>query len=157
MMRRSKEIAAAAIAFATIFAIFWYCRQEKVRIEYHLQGLQRAGHMLDVLAGKVPQTPGDRVRRLLSFNDSNSHWADIMERHEKALLRLGYLTRQEFRYSAGAFSAEEVRTNCLFLMGDYTASFSIAPSQGVIEVVARPVEMKTWAILISELDKQQRQ
>jgi hypothetical protein len=113
--------------------------------------------MLDVLAGNVPQAPGDRVRRLLSLHDSNSHWAAIMDRHEKALLRLGYLTRQEFRCSPGAFSTEELRTNCLSLMGDYTASFSIAPSQGVVEVVARPAEMKTWAVLIRKLDKQPRQ
>jgi len=114
--------------------------------------------MLDVLAGVVPQTPRDRVTRLsamLLLKDTNSEWSDSYNRHTGALVRLGYLTSQEFAFSGGQFPTGKFYTNFWPLMSDGTSSFTCM-SNGVIRVVARPSEMKSWASLIRELDSRQR-
>jgi len=153
MRSRSKRIVLVAIVLAGASAILVYFSRDDVRIQYHVHRMQRAGHLLDVLAGKVPQTRRDRVARLLSWPDSNSHWFDTYQHHQDTLLRLGYLTRQEFLFSRGTPSANELLTNALPLMSDWTSSFSLSESQAVVQVVARPADMNAWAALIGELDK----
>jgi hypothetical protein len=138
---------------STIFAYFW---GEAVRIQYHVHGMQRADHILDVLAGKVPQARRDRVTRMLGFPDTNSHWADTYAHHRDTLIRLGYLTRQEFPFSPGTFTVDELLTNALLLMSDGTASFSLPQGKSVVQVVARPAEMSAWAVLIGELERRHR-
>jgi hypothetical protein len=153
MGSRSKRIVMVAVVLAGVSGIFAYCSRDDVRIQYHVHCMQRAGHLLDVLAGKVPQTRRDRVTRMLRGPDSNSHWADTFQRHQDALLRLGYLTRQEFPFSRGTPAADELLTNALPLMSDWTSSFSSSQSQAVVQVVARPADMNAWAALIGKLDK----
>jgi hypothetical protein len=156
MRSRSKRVILAAVVLAVVSGIFAYFSRDEARIQYHLHQMQRAGHLLEVLAGKVPQTRHDRVTRLLSWPDTNSHWADIYQHHEDALIRLGYLTRQEFPFSRGAFTSDELLTNALPLMSDWTGSFSLSRSQAVVQVLARPAQMGAWAALIGELDKRHR-
>jgi hypothetical protein len=140
-----------AVVLAVVSGIFAYFSRD-VRIQYHLDRMQRAGHLLDVLAGKAPQTRRDRVTRLLSWPDTNSRWSDNFQQHREALLRLGYLTTQEFPFSRDALTTDELLTNALPLMSDWTASFSLSQSQAVVRVVARPAQMGAWAALIEKLD-----
>jgi len=142
-----------AIVLAGVTGIFACFFRDDVRIQYHLDRMQRAGHLLDVLAGKVPQTRRDRVTRLLSWPDTHSRWAETFQQHQDALLRLGYLTRQEFPFSRGALTTDELLTNALPLMSDGTASFSLSQSQAVVQVIARPAQMSAWAALIEKLDR----
>ena len=145
-----------AVVLAGAFAIVACFHWDTLRIRHHVAAMQRAGRMLDVLAGAVPQTLSDRVTRILSLDPSNSHWSDSYNHHEDALIRLGYLTRREFPFSRGTFTEDELRTNALPLMSDWTSSCWLSQSQAVVRVVARPTEMSAWAALIGELDRRHK-
>jgi hypothetical protein len=129
---------------------------ESYQIRYRLAALQRDGHMLEVLAGLAPQTRSDRLWRafrLLNRKDTNSSYGDSCMKHREALLRLGYLARREFAFPTQALAVAELRTNALHLMSNYTATYWLSQSQAVVQVVARPVEMRAWVELIGELDR----
>jgi hypothetical protein len=64
---------------------------------------------------------------------------------------------RDFPFSRDAFKADELLTNALPLMSDWTASFSFPRTQAVVRVVARPAQMSAWAALIGELEKRHRQ
>jgi hypothetical protein len=151
-----KKILCAVVLSLGLLGPLAYFRSDSYQIRYHLAALQRAGHILDVFARFAPQTLSDRAYRafrLLSRKDTNSSYGDSCTEHQEALLRLRYLTRQEFAFPAQALAVAEFRTNALHLMSDYTATYSLSQSQSVVQVVARPVEMRAWGELIGELNR----
>jgi hypothetical protein len=152
-----KAVAGLACIAAVLLSIF-VARDDALRIRYHLAAMRRAEHMVEVLAGVVPQTPRDRVTRLsalLRRKDTNSAWSDSHSHHRDALVRLGYLNSQEFAFSGGSFPTGNFYTNFWPLMSDGTSS-CVFMSNGIVRVFARPTEMKPWASLIRELDSKQR-
>jgi hypothetical protein len=151
-----KTVAGLACLAAVLLSVF-VVRDDTLRIRYNVAAMRRAEHMAEVLAGVVPQTRRDRVTRLSAMllrKDTNSGWSDSHSHHRDALVRLGYLTSQEFAFSGGAFPTGKFYTNFWPLMSDGTSSCTFM-SNGVVRVFARPTEMKSWASLISELDRKQ--
>jgi hypothetical protein len=151
-----KAVAGLACTVALLLSVF-VSRDNTLRIRYHVAAMRRAVHMGDVLAGVVPQTRRDRIARVfavLCWKDTNSGWADSHTRHRDALVRLGYLSQRQFGFPSGQFPTGKYYTNFLPLMRDGTSSFTIM-SNGVIEVVAQPAQMVSWAALISKLESRQ--
>ena len=150
-------ILCAAVLSLGLLGLLAHFSSDSYQIRYHLAALQRAGHILEMFAGFAPQTLSDRVYRafrLLNRKDTNSSYGESCLKHQEALLRLGYLTRQEFAFPTQALAAAEFRTNALHLMSsDYTASYSLSQSQSAVQVVARPAEMRAWGELIGELNR----
>ena len=152
---KRKILCAVAVLLGSLGLVAHFS-SESYQIRYQLAALQRDSHILDVLAGFAPQTRSDRVWRafrLLNRKDTNSSYGDSCLKHREALIRLGYLTRQEFAFRTQALAVAELRTNALHLMSDYTATYSLSQSQAVVQVVARPVEMSAWVELIGELNR----
>jgi hypothetical protein len=163
MRLSGRMLASIAVIAFLAFAVVWLFRGP-LGIKYHLWRLHQAE--LRIFASG-PSNPLDVVVGFLVGRRTSADWSAVRDRHEEALIRMGYFARREFPFTnqhvtAGQlvriardgfgtqFSSVVVITNGQRLSGTTVASSSFA------RIVAPVEEMKDWDALITDLDGRAR-
>ena len=157
-IRNSAKIALAA---AILVAVVVCCNSEALRVRYHLWALRRAERGMF----RPANSSGTFVGVLSdSLSRSWEYWSKDRDRHEEALLRLGYLSRQEFPFTNRTLSARQLFTNaqsrfatrmttmCVLTNGQPLSATSVC-ARSVVRVTAPRTEEEQWRTLISEFDQ----
>jgi hypothetical protein len=158
-----KQAAAIAFAGTVVLGGVLYLRRDALRVRYHLWVLQGAEQAL-ATPRKSPTTFFGAFSEML-----RPRWEDCekaFERHEEALVRLGYLSRQEFLFTSRTLNAAQLMTNaqarfstrmttlCVLTNGQPLSASSVCTSS-VVRVTAPKSEEQKWSALIREFDKKE--
>lgn len=104
---------------------------------------------------------------LFSGHSGYQDLAEAFDLHEEALVRLGYLSRQEFPFTNRALNARQLWTNahsrfatrgtslCVLTNGQPLGATFVCTSS-VVRVMAPGNEEEQWKTLISEFDQKTR-
>jgi hypothetical protein len=165
LMRTQKGtlVKISVVALLLTAGVLWLFR-DSLRVQYHLRAERHAGQQM--FAPK-PSTLGQQVVAFLLHRPSWEAWSKVREDHEDALVRLGYLSRQEFSFTNRTLNAMQLMTNarsgfstlmttiCVLTNGQPLSATSVCTSS-VVRVTAPKNEGKKWRTLISELDQNTR-
>ena len=147
-----------------------YLGRHALRVRYHLWALR--GDEQRILAPvKSPVTFVGKLSALLSevlrTRRSWEDWLKDRDHHEEALVRLGYLSRQEFSFTNRTLNAMRLMTNaqsrfstrmtslCVLTNGQFLSATSVC-TNSVVRVIAPKNEAEKWRTLISESDQNTR-
>jgi len=140
--------------------VLWKFR-DSLRVQYHLRAERHASQQMFAPA---PSTFGQRVMALLLRRPSWEAWSKVREDHEEALVRLGYLSRQEFSFTNRTLNAIQLMTDarlgfatrmttlCVLTNGQPMSATSVCTSS-VVRVTAPKNELEKWRTLVSEFDQ----
>src|ERR1041385_722035 len=98
----------AAFAATIVLAAVLYGNRDALRIRYHLWALRGNAQMM-LAPRKSPTTFFGVLSEMLT-----PRWEDCSkacDHHEEALIRIGYLSRQEFLFTNGTLNAVQLMTN----------------------------------------------
>ena len=155
------------ISAMTLFltaGVLWLSRDSlrvQYLVQYHLRAERHAGQEMFAPA---PSTFGQQVVAFLLRRRSWEALSKAREDHEEALVRLGYLSRQEFSFTNRTLNAMQLMTNarlgfstrmtalCVLTNGQPLSAMSVCTSS-VVRVTAPKNEAEKWRTLISELDQ----
>ncbi len=152
------KICVVTLLFTAV--VLWLFR-DSLRVQYHLRAERLAGQQMFAPA---PSTFGQQVVAFLLRRPSWEGWSRAREDHEEALVRLGYLSRQEFSFTNRTLNAMQLMTNarlsfstrmttiCVLTNGQPLSATSVC-SSSVVKVVAPKNEAEKWRTLISEFDQ----
>jgi len=130
-------------------------------MRYHLWAF-RANAQMMFTPRKSPTTFFGELSEML-----RPRWEDCSkacDHHEEALLRLGYLSRQEFSFTNRTLNAMQLMTNaqsrfstrmatlCVLTNGQPLSASSVCTSS-VVRVTAPKSEEQKWCALIREFDQ----
>jgi hypothetical protein len=158
-VRRRSAIILEAVVIAGGFAALFYPWNES-RTEYHIR------KYLDAEKEAHGQTFTQRVGAMWRnwIGDSSQRWMDMsnpnnpyarMDRHEQALIHLGYLEKREFYLTniAGRRVAYELQVVASKGLDDQMwRAYSFEPETNKIEVRARRVDMRKWEEMVRKVD-----
>jgi hypothetical protein len=136
-----------------LLLIVVWARWNDLRLHWHLAEMRRADRMLLVLSGARTMSGSDKANAIFHFLlgiRANSDWSDWYVRHEDALLRMGYLAREEVPYSNQRVPAllrmSAWSSNQIFSLRFLTASSSVV-------VTAPTNEIGRWKVLVADFDQ----
>ena len=162
---RTQKRALAKISVATLLltaSVLWLFR-DFLRVQYHIRAERHAGQQMFAPA---PSTFRQQVVAFLLRRPSWEAWSKSRDGHEEALVRLGYLSRQEFSFTNRTLNAMQLWTNaqrfssrvtslCVLTNGQRLSATSVCTSS-VVRVTAPKNEAEKWGILVSEFDQNTR-
>jgi hypothetical protein len=152
-----------AVTLLLTAGVLWLFR-DSLKVHYHLRAERHAGQQMFVPA---PSTFGGQLLAFLVRRPSWEVWSKVREDHEEALVRLGYLARQEFSFTNRTLNATQLLTSarsgfstrmtslCVLTKGQPLSATSVCTSS-VVRVTAPKSEAQQWRTLISELDQKTR-
>jgi len=140
-----------AVTFLLTAGVLWLFR-DSLRVQYHLRVERLAGQQMFAPA---PSTFEKQVVAFLLRRPSSQAWSRAREAHEEALVRLGYLSRQEFSLTNRTLNAMRLVTNarlgfstrmttlCVLTNGQPLSATSVCTSS-VVRVTAPKSEAEKW-------------
>src|SRR6267378_4531951 len=103
-----KKGARIALGVTLFVAVVLYFSRDALQIRYHLWALREAERMMFI---KSPGTFFGKLSEVLRPRHSWKDWSKACDHHEEALVRLGYLSRQEFSFTNRTLNAVQLKTN----------------------------------------------
>jgi len=164
-MRNQKRmlVKVSAVLLLLTASVPWLFR-DFLRVQYHLRAERRAAKQMFAPA---PSTFVQQIVAFLLRRPSSQGWSKAREDHEEALVRLGYLSRQEFSFTNRTLNATQLLTKarlgfctqmtslCVLTNGQTLSATEVCTS-AVVRVVAPKNEAEKWRTLISEFDRNTR-
>jgi hypothetical protein len=162
-IQKGTLVTICAVTVLLTVGVLWLFR-DSLRVQYHLRAERLAGQQMFASA---PSTFGKQVVAFFLRRPSWEAWSKTREDHEEALVRLGYLSRQEFSFTNRTLNAMQLMTNarlrfstgmttlCVLTNGQPLSARSICTSS-VVKVTAPKNEAEKWRTLISEFDQNTR-
>ena len=160
MRRTVKQAAIVALVATFLFAIVLYANRSVLRVRYHRWAF-RVNTQMMFADQKPPTTFVGTLSAILK-----PKWEACSQasgRHEEALLRLGYLSRQEFPFKSRTLNAIQLVTNAhsrfssemttLCVLTNGQPSGSSVCTNSVVVVMAPKSEEQKWHALIQEFDQ----
>jgi hypothetical protein len=93
--------------FLLTAGVLWLFR-DSLLVRFHLRALHRAEQQM---FAPPPSTLPQQVLAFLTRRSSWEAWSEARDYHEQALVRLGYLSRQEFSFTNRSLNAMQLWTN----------------------------------------------
>lgn len=160
---KRKLVKISVVTLLLAASVLWLFR-DPLRVQYHFRAERHAGQQM---FAPQPSTFGQQVVAFLFRRPSREAWSKAREDHEEALVRLGYLSRQEFSFTNRTLNAMQLMANarsafstrittiCVLTNGQRLSATSVCTSS-VVRVTAPKNEMEKWRTLILEFDQNNR-
>ncbi len=149
----------AAFALLLTFVLLWQFLHP-LSVQYHVWRLRYADR--HVLAPRPSNQLGAFMAFLIGGRTSED-WSALRDRHEEALIRMGYFARREFPFTNQHVTAGQLVRNARDGFGTHFSSVMVitngqrfsgmrVASNSFARIVAPVKEMRDWSALVSTLD-----